>query len=76
MDNYTRNVSQYIGAEIKKRRKKLGVTGSLLAEHLQISQQQVSRYERGINQPSVMMMMRIFASLEMSDSEIKIFLIP
>ncbi|CAK9887182.1 MAG: hypothetical protein XXXJIFNMEKO3_LKCDNKCA_00130 (plasmid) [Candidatus Erwinia impunctatus] len=76
MEHCATNVSEYIGFEIKKRRKALYISGAQLATHLGISQQQISRYERGINQPSVIMMMRIFSSLEMSESEIIKFFEP
>nr|WP_282557847.1 helix-turn-helix transcriptional regulator [Providencia burhodogranariea] len=42
-----KNVNQIVGKEIRKRRKKLGLSGIELAELIGISQQQISRYERG-----------------------------
>ncbi|HEM6902710.1 TPA: helix-turn-helix transcriptional regulator, partial [Providencia stuartii] len=45
-----KNVNQIVGKEIRKRRKELGLSGAELAELaglVGISQQQVSRYERG-----------------------------
>ncbi|MGJ3356008.1 helix-turn-helix domain-containing protein [Providencia sp. Je.9.19] len=38
-----------IGMKIKKLRKLKGLTGQQLSEVFNISQQQISRYERGIN---------------------------
>lgn len=42
-----KNVNQIIGKEIRKRRKKLGLSGVELADLVGVSQQQISRYERG-----------------------------
>ncbi|CAB5670618.1 helix-turn-helix domain-containing protein [Providencia hangzhouensis] len=39
----------FIGIKIKARRKELGLSGANLAKILNISQQQISRYEKGIN---------------------------
>ncbi|MEX6035511.1 helix-turn-helix domain-containing protein [Providencia hangzhouensis] len=38
--------SSYCGSVLKKKRKELGISGQELAKRLNISQQQVSRYER------------------------------
>lgn len=38
-----------VGQRIQKRRKELGMTALQLAEYADISQQQLSRYERGTN---------------------------
>lgn len=43
------NVNVLVGRRIQKRRKELGYTGSQIAEKLGVSQQQFSRYERGLN---------------------------
>ncbi len=45
--NENTNVTIYIGTYLKHRRKAVGLTGAQLASRLNISQQQVSRYERG-----------------------------
>lgn len=42
-----KNVNQIVGKEIRKRRKELGFSGVELADLIGISQQQISRYERG-----------------------------
>ncbi|MGM0939170.1 MAG: helix-turn-helix domain-containing protein [Pseudomonadota bacterium] len=42
------HLSQAVGRQIYLTRKALGLTGKELAEKLGVSQQQVSRYERGI----------------------------
>ncbi|WP_193016288.1 helix-turn-helix domain-containing protein [Proteus sp. FME41] len=43
------NVNELVGKRIQKKRKELGYTGAQIAEKLGISQQQFSRYERGLN---------------------------
>lgn len=48
--------STFCGIVIKKIRKEIGMTGADLAKKLNISQQQMSRYERGINKFSVDML--------------------
>ncbi|EKN3888434.1 TPA: helix-turn-helix domain-containing protein [Yersinia enterocolitica] len=42
-----------VGQRIQKRRKELGMTALQLAEYADISQQQLSRYERGTNKINV-----------------------
>lgn len=39
----------FIGEKIKQLRKKKRLTGDELAKHIGVSQQQISRYEQGIN---------------------------
>ncbi len=41
------NVNRIVGREIRKRRKHLGLSGIELANLVGVSQQQISRYERG-----------------------------
>lgn len=41
--------SQHIGEKIKERRRELGITQERLAEKLDVSYQQVQRYEKGSN---------------------------
>lgn len=43
------NVNELVGNRIKTRRKELGYSGKKMAEKLGVSQQQYSRYERGLN---------------------------
>ncbi|MEM8039468.1 helix-turn-helix transcriptional regulator [Morganella morganii] len=43
-----REISLFIGQQISRKRKSLGLSGMALAELLGISQQQISRYEQGI----------------------------
>lgn len=56
-------VSAYCGAVIKQIRKEFGMTGSELANKLNISQQQMSRYERGSNKISVDMLFNLSIAL-------------
>lgn len=55
--------SFHCGKTIKKLRKEIGLTGEELANKLNISQQQVSRYERGINKLTVDMLFDVSAVL-------------
>lgn len=43
------NISINIGKMIKFKRKEKGLSGELLAKKIGVSQQQLSRYERGVN---------------------------
>lgn len=63
-------VAEYIGWSLKEKRKKLGVTGEEIAKKLNISQQQVSRYERGVNTINISMLIRFFEVLEMDEDDI------
>lgn len=58
--------SFYCGKVIKRIRKKKGITGIELATKLDISQQQMSRYERGINKLSIDVIFDILAVLDTS----------
>lgn len=58
-DNQDNQVSTYCGSVIKKIRRECGMTGAELAKKLNISQQQMSRYERGINKISVDMLFNL-----------------
>ncbi len=51
--------SSYCGRVVKMKRKEIGISGLELARRLNISQQQVSRYERGINKLSLDMLLNI-----------------
>lgn len=42
-------IAKIVGSRIKKLRKENGLTGTEIAAYLNVSQQQFSRYERGIN---------------------------
>ena len=45
---HEREISLFIGQQISRKRKSLGLSGMALAELLGLSQQQISRYEQGI----------------------------
>jgi transcriptional regulator with XRE-family HTH domain len=47
-----------VGARIRIRRRELGVTQAMLAEHLGLTFQQVQKYERGANRVSASMLVR------------------
>lgn len=51
--------SAYSGLVIKKKRKELGISGRELAKRLNISQQQISRYERGINKMTLDLLLNV-----------------
>lgn len=59
-----------VGFFLKRRRKSQGLTGSEVAEKLNISQQQISRYERGLSVLSPDVMLRYCAALGMTEREI------
>lgn len=42
-----KNINKYVGRKIRLRRKELGFSGVQLANIIGMSQQQISRYERG-----------------------------
>lgn len=42
-----------IGEKIRQRRKELGYSAEKLAEHINLSQQQISRYERGVGKINI-----------------------
>ncbi|HBO24435.1 MULTISPECIES: helix-turn-helix domain-containing protein [unclassified Providencia] len=66
-------VSIYIGQFLKLRRKKVGLTGAQLASRLSISQQQVSRYERGINALTIQGLLDILQALDLRKHDIDEF---
>lgn len=55
-----------VGKEIFRLRKKRGLTGKQLAEKLNVSQQQISRYERGVCNINVDTLFVILHELECS----------
>lgn len=54
---------KHIGQRIQMRRKELGMSAMELAEHVDISQQQLSRYERGTNKINVSHLVKIAVKL-------------
>ncbi|MBP6120844.1 MULTISPECIES: helix-turn-helix domain-containing protein [Providencia] len=66
-DNSRNNsLSFYCGLVIKKLRKERGFSGLKLAKKLNISQQQMSRYERGVNKLSIDTLFSILTILDVS----------
>ncbi|MCW2257897.1 transcriptional regulator with XRE-family HTH domain [Providencia alcalifaciens] len=55
-----------VGKEIFRLRRKRGLTGKLLAEKLNVSQQQISRYERGVSNINVDTLFVILHELDCS----------
>lgn len=58
-----------IGRYIKKHRLKKGLSGSQLSDKLNISQQQISRYERGICSISIDKLDHVLKTLEVDWSD-------
>lgn len=58
IDN-SKTINFRIGQRIRHLRKKLKCSGTVFAKRLEISQQQLSRYERGINRISIELIYRI-----------------
>ena len=55
-----------VGARIRIRRRELGVSQGVLADHLGLTFQQVQKYERGANRVSASMLVRIAEKLQCS----------
>ncbi|EPL6453836.1 MULTISPECIES: helix-turn-helix domain-containing protein [Providencia] len=72
--NDNTNVSIYIGTYLKRRRKAVGLTGAQLASRLSISQQQVSRYERGKNAITMQGLLDILQALELRKHDVDDFM--
>ncbi|MCE9730784.1 helix-turn-helix domain-containing protein [Pectobacterium carotovorum] len=53
-----------VGQRIQKRRRELGMTAQQLSEDIDISQQQLSRYERGTNKINVAHLVSIATKLD------------
>lgn len=49
MNKTSPKINYFIGKKIKQLRKEKGITGEELARYIGVSQQQISRYEQGIN---------------------------
>ncbi|HBO24783.1 helix-turn-helix domain-containing protein [Providencia sp.] len=62
-----------IGKILKSYRRRTGLTGSELAKRINVSQQQVSRYENGINNITFDKLIILFNALEMTRYDIDIF---
>lgn len=53
------SIYKSLGNKISKKRRALGITGQQLANMLGVSQQQVSRYERGICRIDVYLLLQL-----------------
>ncbi|EJD6501363.1 helix-turn-helix transcriptional regulator [Providencia rettgeri] len=54
-----KNINISASSILKKMRKNLGITETELAKKLKISQQQISRYERGMNNINIEMLVKL-----------------
>ncbi|HEM7130791.1 MULTISPECIES: helix-turn-helix domain-containing protein [Providencia] len=68
IDSFQKILTEQIGMELSHLRKEKGLSGSDLAKKLKISQQQISRYERGICSINCGMLFSILFYLEISPS--------
>ncbi|MTC53599.1 helix-turn-helix domain-containing protein [Providencia alcalifaciens] len=66
-------LSNNIGRMLKDYRRRTGLTGSELAKRINVSQQQISRYENGVNNISFDKLIILFNALEMSSRGIDVF---
>lgn len=57
-------INELVGINIMNKRKKLGYSGQFLADCIGISQQQLSRYERGNSRISVEMLFKVSVILK------------
>jgi transcriptional regulator with XRE-family HTH domain len=55
-----------VGARIRTRRRQLGISQGVLGQHLNLTFQQVQKYERGANRVSASMLVRTAEKLETS----------
>ena len=60
----TRDINIKIGAYLKKKRKSRSFTGGDIAAYLGVTQQQISRYERGQNNLTVYFLSKYLSVLE------------
>ncbi|MBV7437079.1 helix-turn-helix domain-containing protein [Aeromonas sp. sif2416] len=58
------DVDTLLGKRIQQRRKELGISAAQLAEALGFSQQQLSRYERGLNRISATLLVDVAGLLD------------
>ena len=73
IDSFQKILTEQIGMELSHLRKEKGLSGSDLAKKLKISQQQISRYENGVNNISFDKLIILFNALEMSCRDIDVF---
>lgn len=63
LDAEDRAVDLRLGANVRLRRKMLGMTQSVLADHLGLTFQQIQKYERGVNRIAGSTLLRIAGAL-------------
>lgn len=68
------NISIYIGSLLRCYRKSLGITGAELGARLNISQQQISRYECGTNTLTIDGLMNFLFALGLKNCDIEYFM--
>lgn len=68
------NISIYIGSLLKCYRKSVGMTGAELGLRLNMSQQQISRYERGKNELTINGLMEFLLALDLKVYDIDYFM--
>ncbi|EFE55234.1 DNA-binding helix-turn-helix protein [Providencia rettgeri DSM 1131] len=66
-------VSTVTGQFLKEQRLMMGLSGEALAKKMQLSQQQISRYERGMTHINLTTLLRYFSVLNMDVREIQYF---
>lgn len=64
-ERFEQEIAAKIGAKIQQRRKEMKMTAAELAEKLELSQQQMSRYERGGSRISIALLVQVALVLEM-----------
>lgn len=67
------SLSGYIGGLLRTIRYESGLSGEQLAKSINISQQQVSRYERGETGFQIDMLFRFLSALRINESETQYF---
>lgn len=66
-------LSNNIGQMLKSYRRRTGLTGTELAKRINVSQQQISRYENGVNNITFDKLIILFNALNMNRYDIDIF---
>ncbi|MEY1388254.1 helix-turn-helix domain-containing protein [Providencia stuartii] len=67
------SLSNNIGRMLKSYRRRTGLTGSELAKKINVSQQQISRYENGVNNITFDKLIILFNALEMDGADVEMF---
>lgn len=66
-------ISEMTGCFLREQRKYSDLTGETFAKKMQLSQQQISRYERGITKVNLPALIHFFSVLNMEEREIIYF---